>query len=128
MNYINKSEEINVDHELIFALINNVGEYHKFLPWCSDSKIISDIDNKIVDQISRNEFLFFLFRLCYIQGWIFHRIPEDCLLEKFTCFDASGKSFSILLSAENASQLGNAFQVWNPSQLVNIPNSEMLLS
>jgi ribosome-associated toxin RatA of RatAB toxin-antitoxin module len=51
MNYINKSEEINVDHELIFTLINNVGEYHKFLPWCSDSKIISDINSKMSAEI-----------------------------------------------------------------------------
>ena len=51
MNYINKSEEINVDHELIFALINNVGEYHKFLPWCSDSKIISDTNSKMSAEI-----------------------------------------------------------------------------
>ena len=51
MNYINKSEEINVGHELIFALINNVGEYHKFLPWCSDSRIISDINNQMSAEI-----------------------------------------------------------------------------
>ena len=51
MNYINKSEEINVSNELIFALINNVGEYHKFLPWCSSSKIISDTNNKMSAEI-----------------------------------------------------------------------------
>ena len=51
MNYINKSEEINVDNELIFTLINNVGEYHKFLPWCSGSKIISDINSKMSAEI-----------------------------------------------------------------------------
>ena len=51
MNYINKSEEINVSHELIFALINNVGDYHKFLPWCSDSKIISDVNSKMSAEI-----------------------------------------------------------------------------
>tara|TARA_B110000914_G_scaffold85253_1_gene75091 strand:- start:42 stop:479 length:438 start_codon:yes stop_codon:yes gene_type:complete len=51
MNFIKKSEEINVSHELIFALINNVGDYHKFLPWCSDSKIISDTNNKMAAEI-----------------------------------------------------------------------------
>ena len=55
----------------------------------------------------------------WTQGWIFHRIPEDCLLEKFPRFDASGKSFSILLSAGNTSQLGNASKVGNASQLGN---------
>ena len=29
----------------------------------------------------------------HMQGWIFHGIPEDCLLEKFPSFDGSGKSF-----------------------------------
>ena len=51
MNFIKKSEEINVSHELIFALINNVEDYHKFLPWCSDSKIISDTNNKMAAEI-----------------------------------------------------------------------------
>jgi hypothetical protein len=55
-----------------------------------------------------------------MQGWISHRIPEDCLLEKFPCFDAYGKSFSIVLSAKNGSKLGNASQVGNTSQLGNI--------
>ena len=51
MNFIKKSEEINVSHDLIFALINNVEDYHKFLPWCSDSKIISDTNNKMAAEI-----------------------------------------------------------------------------
>ena len=51
MDYINKSEEINVSHELIFSLINNVEDYHTFLPWCSDSKIISDNGNKMLAEI-----------------------------------------------------------------------------
>jgi hypothetical protein len=54
------------------------------------------------------------------QGRIFHRIPEVCILETFQCFDASGKSFSTLLSAKNASQLGSASQVGNASRLGNI--------
>ncbi|MDG2158659.1 MAG: type II toxin-antitoxin system RatA family toxin [Gammaproteobacteria bacterium] len=51
MNYINKSEEINVDYKLIFSLINNVADYHKFLPWCSDSKIILDDGSKMSAEI-----------------------------------------------------------------------------
>ena len=51
MNYINKSEEINVDYKLIFSLINNVADYHKFLPWCSDSKIILDEGSKMSAEI-----------------------------------------------------------------------------
>ena len=42
MNYINKSEAINVNKDMIFDLINNVDNYKKFLPWCADSSIISN--------------------------------------------------------------------------------------
>ena len=42
MNYINKSENINVELVIIFDLINNVENYDKFLPWCTDSNILSD--------------------------------------------------------------------------------------
>ena len=45
MNYINKSEKINVSKEMIFDLINNVDEYQNFLPWCSSSTILSDDDH-----------------------------------------------------------------------------------
>lgn len=51
MNYINKFEEINVDVTLIFNLINNVENYHRFLPWCSGSKILSNIDNIMLAEI-----------------------------------------------------------------------------
>tara|TARA_B100001769_G_C21779698_1_gene425560 strand:- start:138 stop:575 length:438 start_codon:yes stop_codon:yes gene_type:complete len=51
MNYINKSEEINVNKEMIFDLINNVDNYETFLPWCSSSSIISRRDNLIVAEI-----------------------------------------------------------------------------
>tara|TARA_Y100000748_G_C15466306_1_gene477019 strand:+ start:269 stop:706 length:438 start_codon:yes stop_codon:yes gene_type:complete len=51
MNYINKSEAINVNKDMIFDLINNVDNYRKFLPWCSDSSIISNENNKMVAEI-----------------------------------------------------------------------------
>ena len=51
------------------------------------------------------------------QGWIFHRIPEDCLLEKFPSFDASGKSFFLLSSMRKVVNLGNPSQLWNALQL-----------
>ena len=49
------------------------------------------------------------------QGWIFHRIPEDCLLEKFHSFDASG--FFLLSSMRKVVNLGNPSQLWNALQL-----------
>ena len=45
MNYINKSEKINVTKEMIWELINNVDNYEKILRWCSRSTIISDEKN-----------------------------------------------------------------------------------
>ena len=51
MNYIDKSEDINVDISTIFKLINNVDGYKDFLPWCKNSIIISNIDNIIIGEI-----------------------------------------------------------------------------
>ena len=51
MNYINKSEKINVSKEMIFNLINNVDEYQNFLPWCSSSTILSDDDHTMYAEI-----------------------------------------------------------------------------
>ena len=52
MNYINKSENINVELVIIFDLINNVENYDKFLPWCTDSNILSDDGNVMVAEIA----------------------------------------------------------------------------
>tara|TARA_Y100000992_G_C21114941_1_gene419066 strand:- start:171 stop:608 length:438 start_codon:yes stop_codon:yes gene_type:complete len=51
MNYIDKTENINVDVNTIFTLINNVDGYKDFLPWCKNSSIESNIDNIIVGEI-----------------------------------------------------------------------------
>jgi len=51
MNYINKSEEINVNKETIFNLINNVDNYQKFLPWCANSKILIKQNSSMTAEI-----------------------------------------------------------------------------
>ena len=51
MNYINKSEEINVNKETIFNLINNVDNYQKFLPWCTNSKILTKKNSSMTAEI-----------------------------------------------------------------------------
>ena len=51
MNYINKKEEINVNINIIFQLINKVDDYRLFLPWCSDSRILSDNNKTMVAEI-----------------------------------------------------------------------------
>ena len=52
MNYINKSENINVELVIIFDLINNVENYDKFLPRCTDSNILSDDGNVMIAEIA----------------------------------------------------------------------------
>ena len=44
MKKIYKQEEINVDVQTIFNLINSVEDYPNFLPWCTNSKIKSKND------------------------------------------------------------------------------------
>ncbi len=51
MNYVNKSEEINVDQKTIFNLINNVDSYQNFLPWCTSSSILSKQNNSMTAEI-----------------------------------------------------------------------------
>ena len=51
MNYIDKTEDINVDVNTIFTLINNVDGYKDFLPWCKNSIILSDTDNILIGEI-----------------------------------------------------------------------------
>ncbi len=51
MNTINRSEDINVNVELIFELINNVDNYSNFLPWCSESKILSNRNSEMLAEI-----------------------------------------------------------------------------
>tara|TARA_B100000686_G_scaffold110013_1_gene117162 strand:+ start:912 stop:1349 length:438 start_codon:yes stop_codon:yes gene_type:complete len=52
MDCIKKNESINIDIQTIFTLINQVDKYSDFLPWCSNSKVISDKNNIMVGKIS----------------------------------------------------------------------------
>ncbi len=52
MDYIRKNELINVNVEIIFDLINDVDNYDTFLPWCSESRIISHDENVVEAEIN----------------------------------------------------------------------------
>ena len=52
MDCIKKNESINIDIQTIFTLINQVDKYSDFLPWCSNSKVISDKNYIMVGKIS----------------------------------------------------------------------------
>ena len=51
MNVVNQSEDINVGVSLIFDLINNVDRYSSFLPWCSNSSILSNSSSEMTAEI-----------------------------------------------------------------------------
>tara|TARA_Y100001970_G_scaffold281515_1_gene392454 strand:- start:343 stop:795 length:453 start_codon:yes stop_codon:yes gene_type:complete len=51
MNVVNQSEDINVNVSLIFDLINNVDKYSSFLPWCSNSSILSNSSSEMTAEI-----------------------------------------------------------------------------
>ena len=45
MKKIYKEEEINVDVETIFNLINDVESYPDFLPWCTKTEVTKESKN-----------------------------------------------------------------------------------
>ena len=45
MKKIYKEEEINVDVETIFNLINEVENYPDFLPWCTKTEVTKESEN-----------------------------------------------------------------------------------
>ncbi|MEC9206286.1 MAG: type II toxin-antitoxin system RatA family toxin [Pseudomonadota bacterium] len=51
MHYIKKKESVNVEVDILFGLVNKVDKYSNFLPWCPNSRIISDVDNTIIGEI-----------------------------------------------------------------------------
>ncbi len=51
MKKIYKKEEINVDVQTIFNLINNVENYPSFLPWCTKTEVTKESDNINIGKI-----------------------------------------------------------------------------
>ncbi|MBF8246391.1 MAG: hypothetical protein ISN64_00115 [Rickettsia sp.] len=45
MFYIEENRLLEVNPELAYNVVLNVDQYHVFLPWCIDSKIIKNIDS-----------------------------------------------------------------------------------
>jgi ribosome-associated toxin RatA of RatAB toxin-antitoxin module len=48
---IYKQEEINVDVQTIFNLINNVENYPSFLPWCTQTEVTKESENINIGKI-----------------------------------------------------------------------------
>ncbi len=51
MKKIYKQEEINVDVQTIFNLINNVEDYPNFLPWCTKTEVTKESENTNIGKI-----------------------------------------------------------------------------
>ena len=52
MDYFKKKESVNIEVGILFDLINQIDKYSQFLPWCSNSRILSDIDDVMIGEIS----------------------------------------------------------------------------
>lgn len=54
MAVVQKSVLLPFSAEQMFALVNGIEEYPKFLPWCSDTKVLQREGNKVVASIAIN--------------------------------------------------------------------------
>ena len=52
MAHVNKSALVPFSAEQMYKLVENVDDYHTFLPWCSDSKMLEHEDNVIVGTVT----------------------------------------------------------------------------
>ena len=51
MKKIYKEEDINIDIETIFNLINDIESYPNYLPWCTSTEVVKESDNVILGKI-----------------------------------------------------------------------------
>ena len=51
MKKIYKEEDINIDIETIFNLINDIESYPNYLPWCTDTEVKKESENIIIGKI-----------------------------------------------------------------------------
>ncbi len=52
MHHIRKSAILPYSAEQIFALIEDIGSYPKFLPWCGSARILQDRGEEVVAEIA----------------------------------------------------------------------------
>ena len=51
MKKIYKEEDINIDIETIFSLINDIKNYPNYLPWCTKTEVTEKPDHSIIGRI-----------------------------------------------------------------------------
>jgi len=52
MNVIERTSIVPYSARQMFELVNNVEDYPRFLPWCHDSKIVSQTDKEIIASLN----------------------------------------------------------------------------
>ena len=52
MAHVNKSALVPFSVEQMYKLVDNVDNYHKFLPWCSESHELERKDNVVVGSVT----------------------------------------------------------------------------
>ncbi len=51
MKRIYKEEDINIDIQTIFNLINDIESYPTYLPWCTQTEVQEESENIIIGKI-----------------------------------------------------------------------------
>lgn len=51
MHVLKRSALVPYSAQKMFELVNNIGDYPKFLPWCSSSKILSESNDEVVAEL-----------------------------------------------------------------------------
>lgn len=52
MAHVNKSALVPFSAEQMYKLVDNVNNYHKFLPWCGESQELEREDNVVVGSVT----------------------------------------------------------------------------
>lgn len=54
MNVLKRQAIVPYSQRQMFELVNNIADYHRFLPWCSQSQIISQTETEVVARLEIN--------------------------------------------------------------------------
>ena len=52
MKKIYREEDINIDIQTIFNLVNDIESYPSYLPWCTSTKVLKESDNVVIGKIN----------------------------------------------------------------------------
>ena len=101
-------KKFNYPIELIEKLILDIDEYKKFLPWCSDSRIVSKKENENkIDIIADLEIGYSFAKDIYTSSVNFDKVNKKFLSSKFMEKDTSHSLFEIFFKDQIFSKFFN---------------------